>query len=56
MWLAFNAIHGAEQHIINGTKRGRYSKDRALQKALEGNTPLATKAMGLLMQIPLQHG
>ena len=56
MWLAFNAIQGAEQHVINGTKRGRYSKDRAFQKALEGKTPLATAAMRHLMQIPLQHG
>jgi len=47
-WLAFNAIQGAEQHIINGTQRGRYCKDRAYEKALDGKTPLANEAMRLL--------
>jgi len=56
MWLAFNAIQGAEQHLINGASRGRYSKDKAYEKALDGKTPLATEAMRLLMQVPLQHG
>ena len=47
-WLAFNAIQGAEQHIVNGVKRGRYCKDRAFEKALNGATPLATQALALL--------
>ena len=48
MWLAYNAIQGAEQHQINGTKRGRYYKDKAYEKALDGKTPLATAALRLL--------
>ena len=46
-WLAWNAIQGAEQHTVNaGTKR---DKAKSLQKALEGKTPLANKAMSLIL-------
>ena len=46
-WLAWNAIQGAEQHTINsGRKR---DKAKSLQKALEGKTPLANKAMSLIL-------
>ena len=46
-WLAWNAIQGAEQHTVNaGTKR---DKAKSLQKAIEGKTPLANKAMSLIL-------
>ena len=46
-WLAWNAIQGAEQHTINaGTSR---DKAKSLQKAIEGKTPLANKAMALIL-------
>ena len=46
-WLAWNAIQGAEQHTINaGTRR---DKAKSLQKAIEGKTPLANKAMSLIL-------
>jgi hypothetical protein len=46
-WLAWNAIQGAEQHTVNsGRKR---DKAKSLQKALEGKTPLANKAMSLIL-------
>ena len=46
-WLAWNAVQGAEQHTINaGRKR---DKAKSLQKALEGKTPLANKAMSLIL-------
>ena len=46
-WLAWNAVQGAEQHTINaGTRR---DKAKSLQKAIEGKTPLANKAMGLIL-------
>ena len=48
-WLAYNAIQGAEQHRINGRVRGgTFSRDRALEKAIDQKTPLAEKAMALL--------
>ena len=48
-WLAYNAVQGAEQHNINGRVRGGYySRDRALEKAIDNHTPLATRAMTLL--------
>ena len=46
-WLAWNAVQGAEQHTINaGTRRDR---TKSLQKAIEGKTPLANKAMSLIL-------
>ena len=46
-WLAWNAIQGAEQHAINtGNTR---DKAKSLQKAIEGKTPLANKAMSLIL-------
>ena len=48
-WLAYNAVQGAEQHNINGRVRGGYySRDRALEKAIDNHTPLAERAMTLL--------
>ena len=48
-WLAYNAIQGAEQHRINGRVRGgTFSRDRALEKAIDQKTPLAEKALALL--------
>lgn len=47
-WLAYNAVQGAEQHHMNGQVRGRRRPDRALQKAIDGKTPLADKALALL--------
>ena len=46
-WLAWNAIQGAEQHTVNaGASR---DKAKSLQKAIEGKTPLANKAMSLIL-------
>ena len=47
-WMAYNAIQGAEQHEINGRVRGHVSRDRALEKAIDNQTPLADKALILL--------
>ena len=48
-WLAYNAVQGAEQHRINGRVRGgTFSRDRALEKAIDQKTPLAEKALALL--------
>ena len=48
-WLAYNAIQGAEQHRINGRVRGgTFSRDRALEKAIDQKTPLAERALALL--------
>ena len=48
-WLAYNAVQGAEQHRINGRVRGgQFSRDRALEKAIDQKTPLAEKALALL--------
>lgn len=41
-WLAYNAIQGAEQHYLCK------GNAHALQQAVSGKTPLATKAMKLL--------
>ena len=47
-WLAYNAVQGAEQHRINGRVRGgQFSRDRALEKAIDQKTPLAEKALAL---------
>ena len=46
-WLAWNAIQGAEQHTVNAGRRR--DKAKSLQKALEGKTPLANKAMSLIL-------
>ena len=46
-WLAWNAIQGAEQHTVNaGNTR---DKAKSLQKAIDGKTPLANKAMSLIL-------
>jgi len=48
-WCAYNAFQGAEQHYINAKGRGHnWSRDRALVKAIDGKTPLATKAFNYL--------
>jgi hypothetical protein len=48
-WCAYNAFQGAEQHYINAKGRGHnWSRDRALIKAVDGKTPLATKAFNYL--------
>ena len=48
MWLAYNAVQGAEQHLINSPntlvdENGKKYRDesKGLEKALEGKTPLA---------------
>jgi len=46
-WLAWNAIQGAEQHTVNAGRNR--DKAKSLQKALEGKTPLANKAMSLIL-------
>lgn len=48
-WLAFNAVQGAEQHVVNA--KGRSEDDRArasLERALNGRTPLADRTLELL--------
>ena len=48
-WSAYNAFQGAEQHYINAKGRGHnWSRDRALIKAVDGKTPLATQAFNYL--------
>ena len=49
-WMAYNAIQGAEQHRINGCTRGSdlYDADRAMERAINGRTPLAERALALL--------
>ena len=48
-WCAYNAFQGAEQHYINAKGRGHnWSRDRALVKAIDGKTPLATQAFNYL--------
>ena len=48
-WCAYNAFQGAEQHYINAKGRGHnWSRDRALVKAVDGKTPLATQAFNYL--------
>jgi hypothetical protein len=48
-WCAYNAFQGAEQHYINAKGRGHnWSRDRALIKAVDGKTPLATQAFNYL--------
>jgi len=50
-WMAYNAIQGAEQHRINGRRRGGegvYDENRAMERAINGRTPLAERAMALL--------
>ena len=46
-WLAWNAVQGAEQHTVNAGRNR--DKAMSLQKALEGKTPLANKAMSLIL-------
>jgi hypothetical protein len=48
-WQAYNAVQGAEQHVINSTVRRRRCPDRALEKAIDGKTPLADRALRLLL-------
>jgi hypothetical protein len=48
-WLAYNAIQGAEQHRINGMLRGKAIADRSMEKAINGQTPLASEAMRVLI-------
>ena len=46
-WLAWNAVQGAEQRTVNAGRNR--DKAKSLQKALEGKTPLANKAMSLIL-------
>ena len=53
-WGAYNAMQGAEQHRINtGGKSTEAAKERALVKALDGNTPIAAAAAQYLMDLVL---
>ena len=48
-WLAYNAVQGAEQHHINcGFKETEAAQEKALVKAIDGRTPLSTRALSLL--------
>jgi hypothetical protein len=47
-WQAYNAVQGAEQHVINSTVRRQVKPERALEKAINGKTPLADGAMRVL--------
>lgn len=58
MWLAYNAVQGAEQHIINSPKtlidaKGEKTHDEAkgLAQALEGKTPLADSCESYLIDM-----
>ena len=51
-WGAYNAMQGAEQHRINtGGKSTPAAIERALVKALDGNTPIADAAERYLMDL-----
>jgi hypothetical protein len=53
-WGAYNAMQGAEQHRINtGGKSTEAAKERALVKALDGNTPIADAAERYLLDLVL---
>ena len=48
-WLAYNAVQGAEQHHINsGFKQTEAGEEKSLVKAIDGRTPLSTKALNFL--------
>ena len=48
-WLAYNAVQGAEQHHINsGFKKTEAAQQKSLMKAIDGATPLSTRALTLL--------
>jgi hypothetical protein len=48
-WLAYNAVQGAEQHNINARfQQTAAARERALTKAVNGTTPYAERAWGLL--------
>ena len=58
MWLAYNAVQGAEQHVINSPntlvdRNGQKCRDKAkgLEKALEGKTPLANACESYLIEL-----
>ncbi len=54
MWLAYNAVQGAEQHHINaGFKYSTTGKERSLVRTLDGKTPLADSAERYLMNLAL---
>jgi hypothetical protein len=49
-WLAYNAVQGAEQHIINSQfNTTEVGKQRSLIRAIDGRAPLATKALSFLI-------
>ena len=49
-WLAYNAVQGAEQHLINsGYKTTQDAYDKSYAAALDGKTPLASKALAYLV-------
>tara|TARA_Y100001949_G_C15979546_1_gene327743 strand:+ start:1052 stop:2041 length:990 start_codon:yes stop_codon:yes gene_type:complete len=53
-WLAYNAIQGAEQHRINsGFQETEAAINKALVKAVDGKSPLASRAASLLMNEPV---
>ena len=48
-WLAFNAVQGAEQHLVNAKGKSEDARVSAsLERAINGRTPLADRALELL--------
>ena len=51
-WLAYNAIQGAEQHLINTNfSQQTAGAERSLTKAINGRTPLGDKAWRILQPV-----
>lgn len=58
LWLAYNAVQGAEQHVINSPntlidENGEKSRDqgKGLAKTLDGKTPLADACENYLIEL-----
>lgn len=52
MWAAYNAVQGAEQHLINANyKTDEAAKERAYIKTLSGKTPIADQASAYLERV-----
>ena len=52
MWAAYNAVQGAEQHLINANyKTTDAARQRSYIKAVEGKTPIADQATAYLQEI-----
>ena len=52
MWAAYNAVQGAEQHLINANyKSTDAARQRSYIKAVEGKTPIADQATAYLQEV-----